>query len=533
MYARQIITLTGLLASGLSIPLVLTHESYHDPQLDDQGSCASCHPGFAGGPNSPLHALHTKGPDKMTSNCSLCHTGNGRDNPLLTWSDNDGLGCMGCHGRDYGETIWNDYADLPTAGKTKASGYGLRRLHVSAGVLYCSSCHLPFPAQGTIFPESVSPPYYARDDVSLGDNPMAPCTNEDTLNDADGLGLDNDGDGLVDAEDPDCQPPEPDIQLTPFLLYWDFVLIGDAEAMVAQIENRGPTDLLVTQIDVCAGTSAELSWSPPPPFSVPPFGSHPLTVTYTPVDLGTDQGCLEIRSNDPDEPVALLDLSATGAAPPWPEIDLSPPSLDFGVVSIGGVATLDAVVTNLGQYELVVSVIDPCIGTSSEFDWAPPAPITVPPLSSRILSVTFEPTDEGVEQGCLEFLSNDLDEPAVTLHLSGTGGQAGLDVDLDIARFRVDQRARLGNQKPVTIELWVENMGEVDETRAATVTGVQNQVQIYQQTQLVSDPADNGSTSWEFPTYIPMVTGDIVWTVFVDDDDPDVDEATMVTEVRP
>ena len=77
---------------------VSAFESYHDPLQDDQGYCSFCHTGFTGGRSDTLHSLHTEGSDPVTTNCDLCHTGSGRDNPLTMWSKDDHLGCAGCHG---------------------------------------------------------------------------------------------------------------------------------------------------------------------------------------------------------------------------------------------------------------------------------------------------------------------------------------------------------------------------------------------------------------------------------------------------
>src|SRR5262249_54916991 len=122
---------------------------------------------------------------------------------LTYWSGHGGgFGCAGCHGRDYGETS-------PNSGQPKATAYGLRELHVSRGITACGTagCHhagalghpdpLPPPLG-----ENVAPPYYDRLFSSLTD----PCSSsqEDMPFDADSVGLDNDGDGLVDAADPDC-----------------------------------------------------------------------------------------------------------------------------------------------------------------------------------------------------------------------------------------------------------------------------------------------------------------------------------------
>jgi hypothetical protein len=133
----------------------------------------------------------------ITNNCDLCHTGNGRGNPFTLWSIYDagnGRGCAGCHGREYGETIGSDYdngvALFPIAGLAKSSAWGLRRHHNSAGITECIGCHGDMEPFG----EDVSPIYYS-DPVS-GPLVTDPCADN----------LDNDGDDLYDAADPDCAP---------------------------------------------------------------------------------------------------------------------------------------------------------------------------------------------------------------------------------------------------------------------------------------------------------------------------------------
>jgi hypothetical protein len=124
--------------------------------------------------------------------------------------------------------------------------------------------------------------------------------------------------------------------------------------------------------------------------------------------------------------------------------------------------------------------------------------------------------------------------------LAGSGVEApAVVVDLDIAQFKVTKRVRLANVKPIGIQLTVKNNSAVNgtETRVATVTGVQQQngvgVEVYRQTLPVSDPAGNGRTKFDFPSFTPMAGGDILWTATIADDDPDDDVATATTTVVP
>ncbi len=162
--------------------------------------CVLCHGDFQNDPYiSPtgvvwpasLHAGHND-PSYMASDCALCHTTGGGFNPWLRSSDGTastyGYGCSGCHGR---------------LDPNAAKGYGLRAQHGLLGVTTCMVCH-----SGDLDPEpeSVAPPYYGLPDTAAD----VPCNDDvNTSEDfsGDGIGLDNDGDGLIDLQDDDCGTP--------------------------------------------------------------------------------------------------------------------------------------------------------------------------------------------------------------------------------------------------------------------------------------------------------------------------------------
>ncbi|MCW5892031.1 MAG: hypothetical protein KIT14_16020 [bacterium] len=188
---------------------------WYDRFGDQTQGCVTCHPAFLGG-NGALHAQHRSllgTPAEQLARCNVCHPNGGGTTPVLTYTSgpigpltSGGFGCSGCHGQLYGETS-------PNSGLPKATSYGLRQVHVNAGLTQCgtSGCHAqgalgspdPFPA---LYPESFPPPYYAAEFSVLRD----PCSSaeEDMPFDADLLGLDNDGNGLRDfPNDPNCAAP--------------------------------------------------------------------------------------------------------------------------------------------------------------------------------------------------------------------------------------------------------------------------------------------------------------------------------------
>ena len=64
----------------------------------------------------------------------------------------------------------------------------------------------------------------------------------------------------------------------------------------------------------------------------------------------------------------------------------------------------------------------------------------------------------------------------------------------------------------------------------ANLVGVQNDVEIYNETIVVSPPT-GGPAKYTFPNFLPSETGVITWMLTVADENPDVDEATATTKI--
>jgi len=111
---------------------------------------------------------------------------------------------------------------------------------------------------------------------------------------------------------------DPDIDLSSSSLNFSQVEIGSAQIRTIEVKNLGTETLNVTGIKLCEGTSTEYTWSPAI-FTLDPSAGQTLTVMYTPLDENSDEGCLIIDSNDPDENSILLDLTGSGFVP-QPEV---------------------------------------------------------------------------------------------------------------------------------------------------------------------------------------------------------------------
>lgn len=136
--------------------------------------CSNCHGSFQN--RGTLHDVHTG----FISDCGICHPSNPGSTPVSTFQGNDpaNYSCLGCHGRDYG-------------GATGMQSAGLRAFHLNQQSVNCTSvCHGSDPSP---LGENIDPVQYGYASVSI--------TNACSDN------LDNDGDGLRDANDPDCSTP--------------------------------------------------------------------------------------------------------------------------------------------------------------------------------------------------------------------------------------------------------------------------------------------------------------------------------------
>jgi len=205
----------ALVSMALVASNAQAYPTYDDPGTPGDQNCSTCHGDQNGG--TAWHNNHLNGfgiqlsplAPQFTTRCNVCHEDGGGSVPVYTMGSNSvasgnaggGLGCMGCHGQDYGETA----TTVPFNGDPKASGYGLRLVHAAAGVAVCAGCHLPNP--NPVLDESVKPPYYPLKISSVLRNPCDSAQEDATL-DVDLIGLDNDGNGFADyPADPNCDLP--------------------------------------------------------------------------------------------------------------------------------------------------------------------------------------------------------------------------------------------------------------------------------------------------------------------------------------
>src|SRR6266568_722304 len=205
---------------------------------------------------------------------------------------------------------------------------------------------------------------------------------------------------------------------------WDFFnsVAGSVPATTPPLPTVALADLFLTSLSVSnpsftASTSATF---------ITPGQSALITVTFHATAAGTKSGTLEVATNDPDNPLITIALTADAVVLP-PTIGVTPQLVQFGATAPQGRVRRSVVITNSGSSALTVSSIT----IAAPFKVLNlTLPLTVPALGRITLQLEFAPVAEGSFTAIMTIQSNDPDparEP-VRIRLAGRAlDPAGID----------------------------------------------------------------------------------------------------------
>jgi len=147
-------------------------------------------------------------------------------------------------------------------------------------------------------------------------------------------------------------------------------------------------------------------------------GSRSLTVTLDATELndGVYFDNLEVSSNDPiNSPGTLFELTVIG----FPEITITPDTLDFGGLYVSQSTSADFLIENTGTKTLEISELS---NGNSDFVLDTVAPLSLAPDQSLVVGVTFTPSSIGIINDEITIVSNDaFDMALATVTLTGVG----------------------------------------------------------------------------------------------------------------
>jgi subtilisin len=198
----------------------------------------------------------------------------------------------------------------------------------------------------------------------------------------------------------------------------------DARATVSQtviITNHNSADLSVTSVDLVGDDAAQfVIMNDTGETILTPGGARMVWISFDPSNTGIKTAALQITTDD-DEPTAEVALSGTGVDQ---EVDVAPLNLAFGDrdVDAGTQVSQTVIITNDGTTDLNIASVTLVGDDAGEFSIANDSGEAIlSPGSSRTLWVSFDPTNTGTKTAALEIVTDDSDEPAVEVTLSGAG----------------------------------------------------------------------------------------------------------------
>ncbi len=221
--------------------------------------------------------------------------------------------------------------------------------------------------------------------------------------------------------------PGPEIDFIPTNVNFGFrdFTLGPSGSQTITITNRGVVNSLAISNVSLVGTDLNqfILINDTGQNSLAPNGSRSVRLAFHPDSAGPKVAALRVVSNDENEGIVLVPIRGTGVDPNAPEIDVTPPSINFGVedVAIGLTQPVTVTITNQGTVgSLFITNITLAGADASQFSLLGSTnKSTMGPRSQRNILVAFTPTTAGIKTAVLRIISSDSDEGVFDVVLQG------------------------------------------------------------------------------------------------------------------
>jgi hypothetical protein len=192
------------------------------------------------------------------------------------------------------------------------------------------------------------------------------------------------------------------------------VAIGESSSYSFEITNTGKQTVRILSKSESGSGFAFGKFQVP--VNIAPGQTLAVPAIFSPITRGYNHGTLTLNFNAPNSPLNFY-MTGTGVANANPQLGLSPSSLNFGNVTVGSSASLQATLTASNAAVTISSDQS----TSSEYViQGLTLPITLQAGQSVTVTIQFTPNASGTANAKAGFYSNAENSPDVET-LTGTG----------------------------------------------------------------------------------------------------------------
>ncbi len=219
----------------------------------------------------------------------------------------------------------------------------------------------------------------------------------------------------------------PDIEVTPAEINFGQIALGTTGKRRLLIENIGFSDLTISSIngDV-AGTG--LFTVNRNSFAIPRGDSVVIEIDFAPLVEGQAMSEILISSDDADEAELRVPVQGEGLDLPPCAYELSPETINFGIVQVLRSTTQGLRVRNIGTAACLMNDIQVAPGSSSSFRLVdgPETGVMIPAGGEKTIIVEYLPPAEGVDMGAVTFYISDPRNSNREIPLRGVGSASAL-----------------------------------------------------------------------------------------------------------
>jgi len=211
--------------------------------------------------------------------------------------------------------------------------------------------------------------------------------------------------------------PQNEVQITPALLTFPNVSVGQLATQVATLTNTGSKSVSITQLSVSSNEFTATGIATP--LTLGPGQSTQFKVSFKSSTAGTISGTLSaMTSRGGGSTKVKLNGNAGKTAS---QLSLSTTSLKYGNVLVHGSSTQAVTLKNSGSSDVNISQLNV---SGSGFSVSGVAvPFTLPAGQSAALQATFAPAAAGAATGSVT-IASDAQTTSSSVALSGTGVNA-------------------------------------------------------------------------------------------------------------